>query len=551
MVTTRAADERAAGLGGRRDGAADRAPAVSVRASPPGAFSHPGFAEVAAAVARHAGLKIPAHRYPELEHAARRGMARARLADPGEYARHLTEGHLPLADLVGAFTVGETYFFRDPTQLDLLQDRILPEILARRPEGHVFRAWSAGCASGEEAYSVAILLDRARPGDRWHVLGTDISRPALARARAGVYGPWSLRGPARARAAGALEQHGDRLVVPARLRARVRIEYLNLAEDVYPSVLNATSGLDLILCRNVFIYFEREVVAAVARRLHACLAEGGWLLTGLADPPLGAYAPFQSVSTEAGVVYRKPARGETAGVRWSAPGGAASAATGTEAGPEPAPVPAPVPRPVPARTGRARRSPSPGAPRPPTASSPTATSSAVPTEPELSSPGSPLSLARDAARAGDWAAVLALSGALLETADGAAILLRAAANSGDLARADDLAGLALARHPLAPELNLLRAAMLTEVGRTADALAAMRRALYLDPGLAVAHAALAGLLAGRGDLEGARRSWRNARRLCASLPPDAALPLGDGECAGRLSEIASAQLSILGGDPRR
>lgn len=527
-------------MGGR---GARRALRVSVRASQPGAFSHPGFAEVAAAVARHAGLKIPAHRYPELEQATRRGMARARIADPGEYARHLSEGHLPLADLVGAFTVGETYFFRDPPQLDLLQSRILPEVLARRPEGHVFRAWSAGCASGEEAYSLAILLDRARPGERWHVLGTDISRPALARARAGVYGPWSLRGPARARAASALEHDDDRFVVPARLRARVRVEYLNLAEDVYPSVLNATAGLDLILCRNVFIYFDREVVAAVARRLHACLAEGGWLLTGLADPPLGAYAPFQSVSTEAGVVYRRPAPGETAGVRWPTPGAAARASTGTEAGP------VPVPRSAPARAGRPRRSPSPGTSRLSTAPSPTATSNAVPAEPPC--PGSPLSLARAAARAGNWTAVLALSGALLETADGAATLLRAAANSGDLARADDLAALALARHPLAPELNLLRAAMLAEVGRTEDALAAMRRALYLAPGLAVGHAALAGLLAGRGDLEGARRSWRNARRLCAALPPDAALPFGDGECAGRLSEIASAQLSILGGDPER
>ncbi|WP_308198016.1 protein-glutamate O-methyltransferase CheR [Anaeromyxobacter oryzisoli] len=514
---------------------------MSTHSPPPGVFSHAGFAEVAAALARHAGLKIPPHRYPELEQAIRRGMARARIADPGEYARNLAEGHLPLADLVGAFTVGETYFFRDAPQLDLLCARVLPELLARRPPNHVLRAWSAGCASGEEPYTLAILFDRAGLGDRWQVLGTDISRPALARARAGAYGPWSLRGAARDRAESALERDADdRFVVPARLRARVRIEYLNLAEDVYPSVLSGTSGLDLIFCRNVFIYFERDVVAAVARRLHACLAEGGWLFTGLADPPLGAFAPLQSISTVAGVVYRRPARGEAAGVRWTPPerpdAGAAAGPPGSPVLAPPRPPPAPPPRPPPAPPAAGPvSSPIPG-PSPSERSAPT-------------DPPDPLSLASAAARAGDWDAVLELADDLLETPEGAATALRAAANSGDLERADDLAGRAIARHPLASELHLLRAAMLAEVGRTADALAAVRRTLYLAPGLAVAHAALAGLLAGRGDVEGARRAWRNVRRLCAAVPPDAPLPLGDGECAGRLSEIASAQLSLLRGDP--
>ncbi|BDG06090.1 CheR family methyltransferase [Anaeromyxobacter oryzae] len=504
---------------------------------PPGAFSHPGFARIAEALARHAGLKVPAHRYPDLEHAARRGMARARIDDPAKYARHLAEGRLPLADLVGAFTVGETYFFRDPPQYDLLRSRVVPEVVARRAEGHVFRAWSAGCASGEEPYSLAILLDGMGLGDRWHVLGTDISRPALARARAAEYGAWSIRGPARTTAARALERRGERHAVPARLRARVRIEYLNLAEDVYPSVMNATAGLDLILCRNVFIYFEPDVVAAVARRLFACLAEGGWLFPGLADPPLGIHAPFQSVSTEAGVVYRKPARGEEGGVRIRIEARAPTSTpiptrtstsprtrtfTGTGAGTAPAPSVRPE------RSDREAGAVSKGEPPPPA-----------------------LARARELAASGDWTAVLALADPLLDTAEGAAALVRAAANSGELGRADALSLRATARHPLAPELHLLRAATLAEVGRTDEALAAVRRAIYLDRGLAIAHAALGGLLAGRGDVEGARRAWRNARRICASLPPETALPLGDGECAGRLSEIASAQLSILGGDPER
>jgi chemotaxis protein methyltransferase CheR len=501
---------------------------VSATGPPPGAFSDPGYADVAAALARHAGLKVPPHRYPELEAAARRAMARAHLDDPAAYARHLADGHLPLADLVGAFTVGETYFFRDPPQLDLVRTRVVPEVLARRPEGHVFRAWSAGCASGEEAYTLAILLDGLRLGDRWHVLGTDISRPAIARARAGVYRTWSLRGPARDVALRALEpgERADTYTVPERLRARVRIDYLNLAEDVYPSLLNATSGLDLVLCRNVFIYFERDVVAAVARRLHAALADGGWLLTGLADPPLGAFAPFQSVSTKAGVVYMKPGRGEAAGVRW----GAGIAALSSPALPLTS-IPTRAPPPTPTRT------PPPAPTRAPTASPP-------PTP-------DPVARAHALSRSGDWASVLDLADALLETAAGAATLVRAAANAGDLGRADALSARAVERHPLAAELHLLRGAALAEVERIDDALTAIRRALYLDRGLEIAHATLAGLLARRRDVDGAQRAWRTVRRLCAARAADEVLPLADGVCAGRLSEIASAQLSILGGEPER
>ncbi|ACG73900.1 MCP methyltransferase, CheR-type [Anaeromyxobacter sp. K] len=483
--------------------------------SPPGAWSHPAFAEVAAEVARHAGLRIPAHRRPEVEQAARRAMRAAGLTDPRAYAERLRDGRLAVADLVTAVTVGETYFFRDPAQLALVRDRVVPALAASRPAGHALRAWSAACATGEEAYTLAFTLEQAGVGERSRVLGTDISRPALARARAGAYGDWSLRGPERATAARLLLREGERWKVPPRIRARVRFEYLNLADDTYPSPRTGTAGVDLVLCRNALMYLEREVVAAVARRLHAALAPGGWLLTGLADPPLGGLAPFEPISTAAGVVYHRPAHGAPA-ARRDRPA-RRPIAPGTPARPAAAPPPPP---PAPAL-------PAPAAPAPDAAG------------------------ALDALRRGDWRAVVDRAGALLATPEGAATLVRAAANAGDPARAEALAARAAEAHPLAPELHLLHAAVLAELGRVDVALEAVRRCLYLDPGLAVAHAQLAGLLARAGDAVGARRSWRNVRRICAALPPDAPLPLGDGRCAGPLSEVASAQLELLGGGDDR
>src|SRR5262249_141034 len=152
----------------------------------------------------------------------------------------------------------------------------------------------------EEAYSLAILFDQEGLGDSCHLLATDISQKALSRAREAVYGDWSLRGenntaalpylipnnpqaPRRVfEAAGfAPERNGkaDIYRVIERIRGRAIFQPLNLALDTYPSFANGTWGMDLILCRNVLIYFDRETVRRVAERLYRTLADGGWLVT--------------------------------------------------------------------------------------------------------------------------------------------------------------------------------------------------------------------------------------------------------------------------------
>jgi chemotaxis protein methyltransferase CheR len=93
-------------------------------------------------------------------------------------------------DLVGELSVGETYFFREPAHFAFLGSEVLPDVQRRRGNTHTIRIWSAGCASGEEAYSLAILLDQAGLAERVHLLATDMSRAALARMRQGAYTAW-------------------------------------------------------------------------------------------------------------------------------------------------------------------------------------------------------------------------------------------------------------------------------------------------------------------------------------------------------------------------
>src|SRR3546814_526285 len=118
---------------------------------------------------------------------ARRIMARIGIVDPRELVRRLGDEAPLLDELIAESTVGETYFFREPGHFAFIRDEVIPEMRRLRGVDHVLRAWSAGCASGEEPYSLAILFEEMGLASRTHIIATDISRAALLRAHEAVY----------------------------------------------------------------------------------------------------------------------------------------------------------------------------------------------------------------------------------------------------------------------------------------------------------------------------------------------------------------------------
>jgi chemotaxis protein methyltransferase CheR len=240
-------------------------------------------------------------------------LARAERASPAARGEPLAEallaGRAPLEPLVEELTVGETWFFRDPAQWAFVEETVIPEVRRRRRGGEPLRAWSAGCATGEEAYSLAIVLLEAGLGDALSVLGTDVNETALSRARAGEFSLWSLRGDVGARARRYLREEDGKLHVAPALAAHVRFFALNLASGDYPSPSRGLADLDLVLCRNVLIYLRRDRVPEIAARLFASLAPGGWLLAGASDPVLARHAPFELHAGPHGIAYRRPAAG--------------------------------------------------------------------------------------------------------------------------------------------------------------------------------------------------------------------------------------------------
>ncbi len=204
-------------------------------------------------------------------------------------------------DLANRLTVGETYFFRDAWHYALIAEQVLPKVAARQAAGGPgLRAWSAGCASGEEIYSLAILLADEGMLPTAQLWATDLSAQALALSGRGRYREWSLRAEEAKRARRHMRDVGGVYDLDARIKDAVRFSRLNLASDPPPA-----AELDVILCRNVLIYFAQDAVPEVVERLAGALVDGGWLLTGPSDPPLHAVGGLEAIVTQQGVVYQR------------------------------------------------------------------------------------------------------------------------------------------------------------------------------------------------------------------------------------------------------
>lgn len=211
---------------------------------------------------------------------------------PEQYLQVLAESpeSTPLLnDLIAKITVGETYFFRDKNQVKLLQEVILPSIIAKKRAVNDLnlRIWSAGCASGEEIFTVVIILTELLTDiDKWKLLllGTDVNTMALKKALKGRYFEWSMRAIDDSYKKRFFTKENNEYILAEKVLNKVDFAYLNLNDNTYPSIFNGTNAQDLILCRNVLIYFDENNIKRIMKRMCASLVEDGYLLLGASDP---------------------------------------------------------------------------------------------------------------------------------------------------------------------------------------------------------------------------------------------------------------------------
>lgn len=458
------------------------------------------------------GLHYPPERQAELDRTVAQMAAELGFADGPACMRHFLSTGVSRAEietLASHLTIGETYFFREPASFKALSDQILPDLISSRRGLHKsLRIWSAACSTGEEVYSMAILLDQLIP-DRadWNItlLATDINPRSLRRAAEGRYSEWSFRGTdPDIRRTYFTPREGKWDIAP-HIRRMVTFGYHNLAEDQYPSVHNNTNAMDIIFCRNVLMYFSHERARQVVDHLHHSLIDGGWLVAASVEGSAELFDPLVNSGVPDATIYRKPLAAYQIPIALPPLFNPA---------PEPAPQPASAPDPS------------------------QQTTTPIPT----------LEQATNLYQQGRNAEAIALLLADATTpADGRALTLlsRLYANEGRLDMAADWCRQALAIDRLAPDRHYLLAMIHQEQGDNRAAGEALKRALFLDPDYILAHFALARLAGTEGKVTDARRHYRNALSLLDSHDPDSTLPDSDGLTVGRLIEIirvASAEV---------
>ena len=412
--------------------------------------------------------------------------------------------------LAAATTIAESYFFRDSAQFTWLRREALPLLLASEDR---LRVWSAGCAGGEEPYSIAILLREMGHRGAATIVGSDLSPDVLVRARRAVYSRWALRSVAPEIIRRWFRQTLGEFALDPEVRGSVRFVEHNLAADPFPPPASGFEQADLIVCRNVLIYFDRATVARVAERMLQALQPDGWLLLGASDPPIAELTRCDVVVTDAGLAYR----------RSGSPGGGGTRVIDLRAAMTPPGATETV-----AEWTWERYAPAIG-------------ETGVPMGDAAAAPAAESALAQLLAErylARDYRGAVAVAERMLRVQAAAelvwVVLVRSLANLGDLEQAGRANALAVERCPLSAELTYLTGLLQSLGGRDAEAATALRRALYLDHTMAVAHVALGAALARSGDRYAALRALENAEQLLGAMPPELAVPAGDGETAGAM-----------------
>jgi chemotaxis protein methyltransferase CheR len=479
------------------------------------------------------GLHFPRERWNDLERGARAASRECAFEDDVErfigrmLSSALTQSELET--LASHLTVGETYFFREKSSLEVFEQKIVPELIrTRRGFGGHIRIWSAGCATGEEPYSLAIVLSRMIADlKEWKItiLATDLNTRSLQKAAEGIYTDWSFRDtPHWVKSTYFKANPGGRWAISPAIKKMVTFSYLNLVEDLYPSLLNCTNAMDVILCRNVLMYFTGEAVKKVIHGFQRSLADAGWLIVSPAETSQTLFTAFTSVSIAGATLYGKGAANRphmvTAPFSYAPDEVQVSDQATNLATPDSESTWASNPDASLAL---------PDTDRPPE------TLKAVPLY-EQALEGYQRGCYEDAAQI-----VVALLSQNENDARAMLLLARVYANQGKLTAAITWCDKAIASDKMTACAHYLRATILQEQDLPEEAVRSLRRAVYIDPRFVLGHFALGSLALGRGEPKESERHFENVLLLLASYGPEETVPESEGLSARRLTEIVTLQ----------
>jgi len=259
-------------------------------------------------VYEHAGLRFEEDAMLLFERRLSDRVAALGLLSFGGYYKYLRFNPLganELEEVIERLTTKETYFFRQEYQLRAFRDELLPRIAHANREHRRLSAWSAGCATGEEAYTLAMLILESGLFSGWdvRVIGSDISKRGVAHARRGVYRPSSFRATAAEQRQRYFRDAEDGMHVMDEVKKLCHFAQLNLLDGARAGFVGR---VDVVFCRNVLIYFDVKSRRRVIDVLYERLVPGGYLLLGHSESLLNLSTAFELVHLREDLVYRKP-----------------------------------------------------------------------------------------------------------------------------------------------------------------------------------------------------------------------------------------------------
>ncbi len=422
-----------------------------------------------------------------------------------------------LDTLAAALTVGETYFFRETNSLNAFEYNILPELV--KSGTRRLRIWSAGCATGEEPYTIAMILKNTIPSiEEWDItiLATDINLNFIKKALAGIYTRWSFRDvPEWIIAKYFINRGENRFEISSEIKKMVTFSYLNLMEENYPSILNDTNAMHVIFCRNVLMYFSAGNIKKVVRKLHSSLNEGGFFIVSQTELSEFYFSDFQAQHSSGAIVYKKES------VRKKDP------------------------------VYTFRSTPIPGKKHIYESDIDTNVFSAddykiIPAGnliPEKQTEYD-LALIKKLYEDGEFDDALnkliTLISVERDNSEALALLARVYANKGMLDEAEKRCMEAVALDDLNAVNYFLLASIHKENGNPADAVLNLRKAIYLNSGFIMAYYTLGIIALGQKSIKDAEKNLDTALSLLKKYKPDEYVPESEGIPAGRLAEIVES-----------
>lgn len=435
-----------------------------------------------------------------------------------------------ISKLSSFLTIGETYFMREKKGFDFLEQIYLPGLIHKRNVSErKLRIWCAGCATGEEAYSLAIILQQTIPKiSDWDItlLATDINPVFLDKAKKGIYSKWSFRNNSdEFKDNNFIRVANDAFQIKPEIQKIVTFANLNLAENIYPSAKNSTNNMDVIFCRNVMIYFATERIAAVTERFYQSLKTGGILQVSPVEMSNLIHLKFKRIYYSGFTIYLKSDNVEPKNSKAEMLGNKQILFKQNKKGISEEKIqfhkkqiePSTLLHTTPLKVSNITE----------TLHNNLLQAKLLYEQGSFEEAETLLSQQNNEDNS-------------IQSKEEIALLAKIKANLGKLHEAQIWCEKGLSLNKLDSGLHYLLATIQHENGNYDQSIISLKMAIYLEPDFVLAHFLLGTLVSKKGDIKAGNKAFRNALLSLAKLAPDDFLPESDGLTVNRFREIINA-----------